>query len=170
MKLEKEKLNGDQPTTENQNDESVIDIDLEDPEVEKAATLIQAGFKGVQARKQVAEMKVEKEKKTEEKLLTEPLNDTPIIDIDLEDPDVNKAATVIQSGYRGMEARKKVALMKSEKEQINEDQPSTENQNDESVIDIDLEDPEVEKAATLIQAGFRGSEARKQVAELKAES
>jgi hypothetical protein len=34
---------------------------------------------------------------------------------------------------------------------------------------VDLEDPEVEKAVTVIQAGYRGMEARKQVAQLKTE-
>ena len=36
-------------------EEEVIDIDLNDPEVEKAATKIQAGFKGFMARKQLQE-------------------------------------------------------------------------------------------------------------------
>lgn len=35
-----------------------VDIDLEDPDVEKAAVKIQAGFKGMKARQQVREMKV----------------------------------------------------------------------------------------------------------------
>lgn len=38
-----------------QREEEEIDIDLTDPEVEKAATKIQAGFKGMKARQQVRE-------------------------------------------------------------------------------------------------------------------
>ena len=36
-------------------EEEVVDIDLDDPEVEKAATKIQAGFKGHQTRKEMRE-------------------------------------------------------------------------------------------------------------------
>lgn len=35
-----------------------VDIDLKDPEVEKAALKIQAGFKGMQARQEIKAMKV----------------------------------------------------------------------------------------------------------------
>lgn len=35
-----------------------MDIDLNDPEVEKAAVKIQAGFKGFKARQEIKEMKV----------------------------------------------------------------------------------------------------------------
>jgi hypothetical protein len=38
--------------------EEDVDIDLEDPEVEKAALKIQAGFKGMQARQEIRAMKV----------------------------------------------------------------------------------------------------------------
>ena len=37
----------------------------------------------------------------------------------------------------------------------------------DDAIDIDLDDPEVGVAATKIQAGFRGSKARKEVEDLK---
>ena len=54
-----------------------------------------------------------------------------------------------------MKARKEVANMKADiidKEEI---------------IDIDLDDPDVEEAATKIQAGFKGMKARKEVQKLK---
>ena len=40
-------------------------------------------------------------------------------------------------------------------------------QETEEVIDIDLDDPETAKAATKIQASFRGSQARKEVKTMK---
>ena len=53
------------------------------------------------------------------------------IDIDLEDPDVDMAATKIQAGFKGMTARKEVAALKDKIV------------DEENGIDIDLEDPEV---------------------------
>lgn len=44
--------------TPTQEEKEEVDIDLNDPEVDKAATKIQAGFKGMQARKRVKAMKV----------------------------------------------------------------------------------------------------------------
>ncbi len=45
------------------NDDNKPAFDMEDPEVEKAATVLQAGYRGMEARKQVAEMKAEREKR-----------------------------------------------------------------------------------------------------------
>merc|ERR1719438_12471 len=83
------------------------------------------------------------------------------IDIDLNDPDVEKAATKIQAGFKGMKARKEVNALKES--QIEENNVQVMEKEDE--IDIDLDDPEVEAAATKIQAGFKGLKARKEVEE-----
>ena len=49
----------EKPVTEQEpKQEEEVDIDLNDPEVDKAASKIQAGFRGHQARKQVKAMKV----------------------------------------------------------------------------------------------------------------
>ncbi|XP_050417284.1 retinitis pigmentosa 1-like 1 protein isoform X3 [Patella vulgata] len=122
-------------------EEEEVDIDLNDPEVEKAAVKIQAGFKGFKARKEVQDT----QSKTEEE-----------IDIDLTDPEVNKAALKIQAGFKGHRSRKELNVLKPEVK----DEPAAQA---EEEIDIDLNDPEVEKAAVKIQAGFKGFKARKEV-------
>ena len=144
-------------------DQEEIDIDLEDPEVGAAATKIQAGYKGMRARKQVKQMKseqIEVEQEVDDGLVNEE------IDIDLEDPEVGAAATKIQAGYKGMRARKQVKQMKEEKIATDENVEGEEN---EATIDIDLDDPDVEAAATKIQAGYKGMQARKQVKKMKEE-
>ena len=159
--------------------EDIIDIDLEDPEVEKAASRIQAGFKGHKARKEVKELKQTRENEEEKVVVSNDklVNETPlkedIIDIDLEDPEVEKAASRIQAGFKGHKARKEVEELKQtkkndeEKAEVSKDKLPKETPPKEDIIDIDLEDPEVEKAASRIQAGFKGHKARKEVEELK---
>ena len=48
-----------------------------------------------------------------------------------------------------------------------ETKPEAEDAKPEEEVDIDLNDPEVDKAASKIQAGFRGHQARKQVKAMK---
>jgi hypothetical protein len=123
-----------------------IDIDLNDPSVEKSATKIQATFRGGKARKEVAKIKEEKEKHATH--------------------DLEKSSTVMGSGSSDHMAQKEVAPLNEE--YIN----NNKNQKVDSLeeIDIDLNDPNVEKSATKIQATFRGSKARKEVAHLKKEN
>ena len=52
-------------------------------------------------------------------------------------------------------------------EAAQEEKPETEEAKQEEEVDIDLNDPEVDKAASKIQAGFRGHQARKQVKAMK---
>ena len=143
--------------------EEEVDIDLDDPDVANAATKIQAGFRGSQARKEVQEMKQEKLKNQDKE------KETPEeVDIDLDDPDVANAATKIQAGFKGHQARKEVQQMKKEK--MEQEKEATENEKEATEeIDIDLDDPEVADAATKIQAGFKGSQARKEVQKMKQE-
>merc|ERR1712130_82743 len=101
-------------------EEEVIDIDLTDPDVEAAATKIQAGFKGHKTRKEMKETNLKKN--------TE-LNETP------------------EKGVKDLDAEKDKE--DKEKDTVKED-----------VIDIDLADPDVEAAATKIQAGFKGHKTR----------
>ena len=169
-KAEKENLEIENPM-EHENNQDDIDIDMEDPDVEKAATKIQAGFRGLQTRKQLKNDKEEKENlKLEDqcKLENEQENDQDEINIDMDDPDVEKAATKIQAGFRGLKTRKQLKNEKTGKENLElENQNEQNNYQDE--IDIDMEDPDVEKAATKIQAGFRGLQTRKQLKNEKAD-
>ena len=165
--------------------EEEIDIDLTDPEVEAAATKIQAGFKGHKARKEVSQMKSENCEKTSvqegEPNIEENVPDDAI-DIDLTDPEVEAAATKIQAGFKGHQARKEVSEKRAQMAKDGEadklsnvgveaSQP-TEDETEaskivEEAIDIDLNDPEVAAAATKIQAGFKGHQARKEVSQMK---
>ncbi|XP_077985984.1 uncharacterized protein LOC144440474 isoform X16 [Glandiceps talaboti] len=140
-------------------EEEEIDIDLNDPEVEKAAVKIQAGFKGLKARKSVKEMKEQSGEKTEE-------TEAAIEEVPAEQE---------KEGEQQQEEQQPEAEQKEEGEQQKEEEPAApaeevaveEKKEGEEEIDIDLNDPEVEKAAVKIQAGFKGLQARKQVKEMK---
>merc|ERR1711976_599394 len=73
----------------------------------EAITKIQSGFRGMQARKQVAEMKNEQPENTTNQAVEE------LPDLKEFNNDEVNAITKIQSGFRGMQARKQVAEMKS---------------------------------------------------------
>ncbi|XP_046353040.1 FK506-binding protein 5-like isoform X5 [Haliotis rufescens] len=141
-------------------DDEIVDVDLNDPDVSKAAVKIQAGFRGHLARKNMQNYKVEDEAAPE--TANKPV-DEEIVDIDLADPEVSKAALMIQAGFRGRMFRKNKKPEKTEDAPA--PPPAEETQEEE--IDIDLNDPEVEKAATKIQASFKGHKARKEVKALK---
>ncbi|XP_046353038.1 abnormal spindle-like microcephaly-associated protein homolog isoform X3 [Haliotis rufescens] len=157
-------------------DDEIVDVDLNDPDVSKAAVKIQAGFRGHLARKNMQNYKVE-EKDPEPQTVVpeveaetvvpeagaEAVEDEDVVDIDLEDPEVGKAALKIQAGFRGHMSRK--TMQTQQTEDAPAPPPAEETQEEE--IDIDLNDPEVEKAATKIQASFKGHKARKEVKALK---
>ena len=105
------------------------------------------------------------------------------IPINYEDPKVETAVVTIQSGFRGYKDRKIVAEMRLDRSQAiktaeeNENQPVTnevagegdaqENRQSEEILDIDMEDPELNKAAIKIQASFRGHAKRKEIQKSK---
>ncbi|XP_060585649.1 merozoite surface protein 9-like isoform X2 [Ruditapes philippinarum] len=141
-------------------EEEEVDIDLKDPEVEKAALKIQAGFKGMQARQEIKAIKdaqeSEKKEETEEET----------VDIDLNDPETEKAALKIQAGFKGFQTRKEIQAKKDAKSQETTEtteEKTEEKKEEEEKVDIDLNDPEVEKAATKIQAGFKGFKTRQEI-------
>ena len=183
-----ESTNVDEPEkvedTAMEKDEEEIDIDLDDPEVNEAATKIQASFKGKKARDEVKKMKEEKEVdyatnigEPEEVDEIAKENEEEEIDIDLDDPEVNEAATKIQASFKGKKARDEVKKMKEERDIV---EPEKDNDTEiveavdladvtEDEIDIDLDDPEVNEAATKIQASFKGKKARDEVKKMKEE-
>jgi hypothetical protein len=169
QKIKDERAKNDKTMTEEVTEEEVIDIDFEDPDVNEAATKIQAGFKGSQARKEVQKMKEDKEKKTEEAVeivVNQKEKDTEEIDIDLNDPEVEQAATKIQAGFKGHQNRKEMRSKKDEQDQgIKVEEKIIE----EEEIDIDLTDPEFEAAASKIQAGYKGHQVRKEIGKKKEE-
>ncbi|XP_052060997.1 glutamic acid-rich protein-like isoform X6 [Mytilus californianus] len=137
--------------------EEEVDIDLNDPEVEKAATKIQAGFRGHKTRK---EMQSKTDVQSEEKVPEKKEEEEEEVDIDLNDPDVEKAAIKIQAGFKGFQTRKEMQSKKSETE-VKTEEKKEEKQEEE--VDIDLNDPETANAALKIQAGFRGYKTRKEL-------
>lgn len=100
-----------------------------------------------------AQQKEEEEKKVNE--------EEEEVDIDLNDPDVATAALKIQAGFRGLQDRQKVKALKEGQGQTQEAPPGSQQEEEEEEIDIDLNDPEVAKAAEKIQAGFKGMKTRK---------
>lgn len=100
-----------------------MDIDLRDPEVQAAATKIQASFRGHKAR-EGHKAKIKRTQKIMEQASRESIS-TPTkeitaenpseedIDIDLNDPEVGAAALKIQASFRGHKARTEVQKIKS---------------------------------------------------------
>lgn len=142
---------------DNKEEEEEVDIDLNDPDVEKAAVKIQAGFKGFKARQEIKDLKSQA---SLDVVLAEIHHENETeIDIDLEDPDVEKAAIKIQASFKrhlskekklGEEPKKSVG----DKEGTSGGAPKG-SQEEEEEVDIDLNDPDVAVAAEKIQAGFK---------------
>merc|ERR1712008_673464 len=149
-------------------------------------TKIQAGIRGKQARKRVNEMKSnegaalgkkwedeedEEKAKEDEKKEEGPVEtvEEEVIDIDMDAPETAAAATKIQAGFKGKQARKEVQEMKAKRDETEAEKEEVPVKVvEEEVFDIDMEDPETAAAATKIQAGFKGKQARKEVQEMKA--
>ncbi|XP_055866574.1 abnormal spindle-like microcephaly-associated protein homolog isoform X5 [Biomphalaria glabrata] len=123
-----------------------IDIDLTDPEVVKAASFIQSGFKGFKARQQAQDTIDEKQAVKMKRFL-----------------DNERAAIKIQAGFRGHLVRKE---MKKTTPNIEGNVELSQEMNDGVEID-NTDDSRINDAATKIQAGVRGLLTRKHILEEK---
>ncbi|XP_014488861.1 PREDICTED: neuromodulin [Dinoponera quadriceps] len=132
---------------------------------EAAATKIQAVFRGHCARKSLkqpskAEEPSEPEETTKEELQKE---------FPADDKDLLSAATKIQATFRGHMSRKEQAASAAAKSAMNivgSAAAKIEEKMQDAVHElegIDLADPDLHKAATKIQASFRGHKVRQEV-------
>lgn len=119
----------------------------DDPAELDAVTKIQAAFRGHQVRKKMA---------TGEP--SDPSKEQLEAEFSAEDKELCHAATKIQATFRGHMARKP-----KPEDEISEKMeklaPKADGEDEE--LDIDLNDPDLHKAATKIQASFRGHKVRK---------
>ncbi|XP_064470570.1 uncharacterized protein LOC135385282 [Ornithodoros turicata] len=148
-------------------------------EIEAAATKIQATFRGYKVRKEtekVARKESNREAHTETNMKEDddqPKNTSSeqdeLADLDLNDPNLSKAACVIQATFRGHRVRKS-PIHQAEGESTGKDETTRESslqsaQQDEEDVpdeikDLDLNDPDLAKAAVKIQSTFRGYKTR----------
>ncbi|KAL1457707.1 hypothetical protein WDU94_007905 [Cyamophila willieti] len=70
------------------------------------------------------------------------------------------AATKIQATFRGHAARKQTAANQKEEDELSKELEKLDPKDE--LADIDLSDPDLHKAATKIQASFRGHKVRKE--------
>ncbi|XP_023709377.1 uncharacterized protein LOC111865514 [Cryptotermes secundus] len=131
-------------------------IDLSDPETEKAATKIQAVFRGHKTRQNMKSGDIKE----------------AVQDLEAEfspnDQELCHAATKIQASFRGHMARKQAPVAAGggkgkPEEDLSKELQKLDAKVDDELADIDLNDPDLNKAATKIQASFRGHKVRKEV-------
>ncbi|CAH1107216.1 unnamed protein product [Psylliodes chrysocephalus] len=130
----------------------------DDPEEEeKAATKIQAVFRGHKTRKSMKQPAGKVEPTTPSS--QEPTREELEAEFRLDDAELCHAATKIQASFRGHMTRKEQDKQGGKKE--DESSTSQAQAQEEEELDIDLTDPELNKAAVKIQASFRGHMTRK---------
>ncbi|KAM3860363.1 myosin-IIIa [Diretmus argenteus] len=167
-------------------------VKSEDHEEAKAAVVLQSNFRGHKERKRLEEEgKIPKKKKKKEKSVTlEPTKEEPVIQkeepmlesqqgLSAEDQgglEEEKAATVLQSNFRGHRDRKKLKAAKETKKNAKEEVTLKNNEEEGTHEEVDIGDVaiehkeeadsenerlEEEQAAVKIQSNFRGYKGRK---------
>uniref|UniRef100_A0A8C6PHK6 non-specific serine/threonine protein kinase n=1 Tax=Nothobranchius furzeri TaxID=105023 RepID=A0A8C6PHK6_NOTFU len=156
-------------------------VELEDPDETKAAVVIQSNFRGHKERK-----RLEEEGKIPRKTKMEPTQKETVPDVqedispeNPEGADEEKAATVLQSNFRGHRDRKKLkaekeARQRGKEENVTPDGSEQEMKHETEVLDVtdvvcerkeetdvEKERQEEEQAAVKIQSNFRGYKDRK---------
>ncbi|XP_060519206.1 uncharacterized protein LOC132697679 [Cylas formicarius] len=129
------------------------DVALKTADEEEAATKIQAAFRGHKTRKSMKQPAANEER--------EPTREELENEFRLDDAELCNAATKIQASFRGHMSRKQIdkkgdVSCSSKEDKLNQDDA-------ENVDNIDLTDPELNKAAAKIQASFRGHMTRKEL-------
>ncbi|KYN16790.1 PREDICTED: neuromodulin [Trachymyrmex cornetzi] len=141
----------------------------EEKEKEAAATKIQAAFRGHHARKSLRVSETaSKETRTDEKSSesTEPTQEQLQEEFRSDDQELCNAAKKIQATFRGHMSRKEQAAAKSAMNMVESATAKIEEKMQDAVQElegIDLADPDLHKAATKIQASFRGHKVRQEV-------
>ncbi|XP_017893574.1 HIRA-interacting protein 3 [Ceratina calcarata] len=138
-----------------------------DKEREEAATRIQAAFRGHHTRKSMKETE-SSTKQTGTKQNSEPTKEELQQEFRADDKELCEAATKIQASFRGHMSRKEqaVTLVKSAENTVDNVVSKMEDKAKEAENElegIDLSDPDLHKAATKIQASFRGHKVRQEV-------
>ncbi|XP_057321042.1 uncharacterized protein LOC130664883 isoform X1 [Microplitis mediator] len=144
-------------------------VDSTENNLEKAATKIQAVFRGHHIRKSMKGTEatsLQKQNKGEE---SEPTKEQLQDEFRADDVDLCNAATKIQASFRGHMSRKDQAIstvVKATEDAIGNVSSKLEEKMDDAANElegIDLTDPDLHKAATKIQASFRGHKVRQEV-------
>ncbi|KYM84299.1 PREDICTED: neuromodulin [Atta cephalotes] len=139
-----------------------------DEEKEAAATKIQAAFRGHHARKSLRVSETAS-KETDEKSsesTEQPTQEQLQEEFSTDDQELCNAAKKIQATFRGHMSRKEQAAAKSAMNMVESATAKIEEKMQDAVQElegIDLADPDLHKAATKIQASFRGHKVRQEV-------
>ncbi|XP_043279467.1 uncharacterized protein igl [Venturia canescens] len=140
-----------------------------------AATRIQAVFRGHHARKNMKASETESatQRKQPVQAEEEPSQEQLREEFRADDKELCNAATKIQASFRGHMSRKEQAVgsvIKGIGEMAEDAAAKIEEKMDDALNEldgIDLTDPDLHKAATKIQASFRGHKVRQEVTEEK---